>query len=122
MNNKPAWKQKRSDFVTEKQLMKQCTDFLDKSGLVSRGLVWYWHDNDSRMNKGGLPDLPVMIGKKIVSTLWFEFKSPKGTGKFTPGQKKLNTFLDGKYHTVYVINDCDEFIKIITDRLAAEGD
>ena len=39
------------------------------------GLLW-WHDNDSRRNKAGLPDL-IVVGQRGV--LFRELKSAKGT-------------------------------------------
>ena len=114
---KPAWKIKRSDTLTEKDLLRQCTDYLDI--LKNQGKLWYFHDTDSRRNQGGLPDLVVMYKSKkslhpidtngVVNTVYFELKSPKGTGRLTEGQKLFNKWVGDCYIELHVTNNFDTF-------------
>jgi hypothetical protein len=52
--------------------------------------IWWWHDNDSRRNKAGLPDL-WLIGSKRAdgrpAELWRELKVPPD--KLRPDQERL---------------------------------
>ena len=115
------WKIKHSDILTEKDLQKQCEDYLDI--LKAQGKVWYFHDNDSRKNIGGLPDLIVWIKqsqypKHIINIISFELKTPKGGGKLTKGQQKFNQFLAGRYNTHHIINNFESFQYIIDELLS----
>lgn len=54
---------------TEADFQRAVTDLLDTLGLR------YWHDNDSRRNKAGLPDLIIVCPAGV---LWRELKTERG--------------------------------------------
>lgn len=54
--------------MTEAQLQEAVTGTCDAFGLR------WWHDNDSRRNTAGLPDL-VIVGRSVE---WWELKSQTG--------------------------------------------
>ena len=61
----------------------------------------WWHDNDSRRNKSGLPDL-LIVGRKAV---WVELKAEKG--RFRPAQQIWLAALAAAGHDVRVIRPSD---------------
>lgn len=66
-------------------LQEAVTDLCDWYG------IWWWHDNDSRRNKAGLPDLWLIGEQHTVgdrpAELWRELKVPPD--KLKPAQEKL---------------------------------
>lgn len=60
--------------MSEEQLQEAIT------GMLDAYKIRWWHDNDPRRNKAGLPDL-VIIGRRVE---WWELK--KQTGRVTPEQ------------------------------------
>lgn len=52
--------------------------------LAERCSWWVWHDNDSRRNKAGLPDLIMIRPPRVV---FVELKAQKG--RFRPAQKMV---------------------------------
>jgi len=125
--NKPNWKIKRSDTMTEKDLQKQCEYYLNI--LKNQGRVWYWHDksmdHDSIEKKhrsaGGFPDLIVWIRFNAktpeIHTMTFELKTPKGSGTLTGGQQAFVHFVEGAENDHYILNDFDEFRTIMDKAL-----
>lgn len=101
-------------FITEKQLMKTCIDFLRI--LEKQGYVKWFHDYDSRRNPAGLPDL--IVWKKIgyhVDTLLIELKSPQGIGRLTRGQKEYKKFFKDTDLTYHIIDNFDDFFKLFDE-------
>jgi hypothetical protein len=71
--------------MTHAELQKAITDLAKALG------IWSWHDNYSRRNKAGLPDL-LLVGPKPradggPAELWRELKVPPDTLK--PPQRKV---------------------------------
>ena len=81
--------------MSERDLQRAVTDMASAYGLL------WWHDNDSRRNKSGLPDL-LIVGKQAV---WVELKAEKG--RFRPAQQIWLTTLAAAGHDVRVIRPSD---------------
>lgn len=81
--------------MSERDLHRAVTDMASAYGLL------WWHDNDSRRNKSGLPDL-LIVGRKAV---WVELKAEKG--RFRPAQQIWLAALAAAGHDVRVIRPSD---------------
>lgn len=68
-----------TDSISEAELQETITDALEAFG-------WYWfHDNDSRRNNSGFPDL-IAVHPASHVLLVYELKSAKG--RWRPGQRE----------------------------------
>jgi len=70
--------------MTHAGLQKAVTDLADWLG------IWHWHDNDSRKNKAGLPDLLLIGGPSNYDgprEMWRELKVPPDD--LRPAQREL---------------------------------
>lgn len=82
--------------MSEQDLHKAVTDMASAYGLL------WWHDNDSRRNRAGLPDL-LIVGKR--KAVWVELKAEKG--RFRPAQQIWLAALTAAGHDVRVIRPSD---------------
>lgn len=89
--------------MTEADFQRRITDLCDWLGLR------YWHDNDSRRNKAGFPDL-VIVGNGVV---FLELKAERG--RVRPEQQEWHDDLKRAAAEVYIARPSDwPFVK---DRL-----
>lgn len=91
--------------VSEAAFQSAITDLCDLLGLR------YWHDNDSRRNRAGLPDL-LIVGKGV---LWAEIK--REDGRLRPEQAAWLSALRLAGAEVHVWRPSD--MPAITKRLRA---
>ena len=95
--------------MQEKDLQRAVTDLCDLMGIL------WWHDNDSRRNNSGLPDL-ILVGESV---LWVELKSAKG--RLRDGQKAWIEALEAAGQAVAVWRPDDLRSGEITSRLRSLG-
>lgn len=104
-------KTKVNPYMTEKDLLKQCTDYLDI--LVSQGILYYACVTDSaerKRDKGSCPDLVIWLLSKSFNLfiITAELKTPKGTGRLTRRQKEFVDFIKRAV--------CHRYIHLITNK------
>jgi hypothetical protein len=83
-------------YVSEAALQKSIEDMAARLGW------WTWHDNDSRRNEAGLPDL--LLVHPEHGTLWFELKTMKG--RVRKAQVGVLDLFRRAGNRVYLIRPC----------------
>ena len=100
-----------ADHMTEAQWQKRVTDYAALRHLR------VWHDNDSRRNDAGLPDL-LIVGPGGVA--WLELKSAKGRVRREQAEWLADLRAAGQHAHVYRPEDWSD-VKALLDALAGRG-
>lgn len=109
---------------SEDKLQADCFQWFHNTYKHLRGLLWHCPNELSGVvhpviaNKmkaiglvAGVPDLEFHYRGRSV---FFELKSPQGTGRVSDDQKKIHSVLDQNRFVVHVLNDLDSFKYLMT--------